>query len=124
MWASGPPSCSAVTFSPVTCLITCGPVMNICALRVWMMKSVSAGLYAAPPAQGPQISEICGTAPDSITFGVKDFAVAGERIDALLHARAAGIVDEDERRSGLQRLLHDLGDLDGVHFAGRTARPP
>ena len=30
--------------SPVTCLMTCGPVMNICACRVWMMKSVSAGL--------------------------------------------------------------------------------
>ncbi len=44
MWASAPPSCSAVTTSPVTCLMTCGPVMNICACRVWMMKSVSAGL--------------------------------------------------------------------------------
>jgi len=28
----------------VTCLITDGPVMNICAMRVWMMKSASAGL--------------------------------------------------------------------------------
>jgi hypothetical protein len=45
----------AVTISPVTCLITVGPVMNISPSRVWMMKSVSAGLYAAPPAQGPQI---------------------------------------------------------------------
>ena len=53
--------------------------------------------------------------------GVEDLAVAGERIDALLHARAARIVDEDERRAGLQGLLHDLGDLDRVHLAGRTA---
>ena len=53
--------------------------------------------------------------------GVEDLAIAGERIDAFLHARAARIVDEDERRAGLQRLLHDLGDFDGVHFAGRTA---
>jgi hypothetical protein len=37
--------------------------MNISPSRVWMMKSVSAGLYAAPPAHGPQISEICGTRP-------------------------------------------------------------
>ena len=44
MWASAPPSASAVTFSPVTCSITLGPVMNMWALRVWMMKSVSAGL--------------------------------------------------------------------------------
>jgi hypothetical protein len=68
MCVSGPPSWSAVTSSPVTCLMTCGPVMNICAWRVWMMKSVSAGLYAAPPAQGPQMSETCGTAPDSMTL--------------------------------------------------------
>jgi len=33
-----------------------------------MMKSVSAGEYAAPPAQGPQIIEIWGTAPESWTF--------------------------------------------------------
>ena len=63
-----PPSSSALTFSPVTCWITFGPVMNMWALRVWMMKSVSAGLYAAPPAHGPQITEICGTAPDSFTL--------------------------------------------------------
>ncbi len=66
--APGPPSASAVTTSPVTCLITEGPVINICACLVWMMKSVSAGLYTAPPAQGPQISEICGTVPLSITL--------------------------------------------------------
>ena len=43
MWASAPPSASAVICSPVTCLMTWGPVMNIWALRVMMMKSVSAG---------------------------------------------------------------------------------
>ena len=43
MWASGPPSASSVTSSPVTCLMTLGPVMNIRAARVWMMKSVRAG---------------------------------------------------------------------------------
>ena len=46
--------------------------MNICASRVWMMKSVSAGLYAAPPAQGPQISEICGTTPGEHHVLVED----------------------------------------------------
>ncbi len=68
MWVSAPPSLSAVTSSPVTCLITPGPVMNMWALRVWMMKSVSAGEYAAPPAQGPAMIETCGTAPDSFTL--------------------------------------------------------
>src|SRR5665647_2381001 len=68
MWAPGPPSSSAVTVSPVICLITSGPVMNIRDASVWMMKSVSAGEYAAPPAQGPAMIEICGTAPDSATF--------------------------------------------------------
>ncbi len=43
MWAPGPPSSSAVTVSPVICLITSGPVMNIRDASVWMMKSVSAG---------------------------------------------------------------------------------
>ena len=43
MWASAPPRASWVTSSPVTCLITPGPVMNMWALRVWMMKSVRAG---------------------------------------------------------------------------------
>ena len=41
--ASAPPSSSDVTSSPVTDLMTLGPVMNMWALRVWMMKSVSAG---------------------------------------------------------------------------------
>jgi hypothetical protein len=53
--------------------------------------------------------------------GVKDLPIAGERIDALLHARAARIVHEDERGPGLQRLHHDLGDFDGVDLAGRPA---
>ena len=48
--------------------MTCGPVINMRACWVWMMKSVSAGLYAAPPAHGPQMSEICGTVPESITL--------------------------------------------------------
>ena len=36
--------------------------------RVMMMKSVSAGLYAAPPAQGPAMTEICGTTPEACTL--------------------------------------------------------
>ena len=32
------------------------------------MKSVIAGEYTAPPAQGPMISEICGITPEASTF--------------------------------------------------------
>jgi hypothetical protein len=32
------------------------------------MKSVIAGLYTAPPAQGPMIIEICGITPLAMTL--------------------------------------------------------
>ena len=32
------------------------------------MKSVSAGEYVAPPAQGPRITEIWGITPDASVF--------------------------------------------------------
>ena len=32
------------------------------------MKSVSAGLYTAPPALGPMIRLICGTTPEAVTL--------------------------------------------------------
>ena len=64
-----PPSSSNSTSSPVTVLMTSGPVMNMC--DVWstmIVKSVMAGEYTAPPAQGPMTSEICGMTPDDITL--------------------------------------------------------
>ena len=33
-----------------------------------MTKSVIAGEYTAPPAEGPMTSEICGITPDDWTF--------------------------------------------------------
>ena len=33
-----------------------------------LRAGIAGRLYAAPPAQGPQIMEICGTRPESITF--------------------------------------------------------
>jgi hypothetical protein len=33
-----------------------------------IVKSVIAGLYTAPPAQGPMIKEICGITPEAITL--------------------------------------------------------
>ena len=56
-----PPSCSNVTSSPVTVLMTSGPVMNMCDVS-WTMytKSVMAGEYTAPPAHGPMITRSAG----------------------------------------------------------------
>ena len=66
---AAPPTSSMLTSRPVTDLITCGPVMKSWAFcRVMMMKSISAGEYAAPPAQGPAMIAICGTTPDRPTL--------------------------------------------------------
>ena len=51
----------------------------------------------------------------------EDAAVGRERDDALLDARAAAVVEADERRAGRLRQVHDLVDLLGVHLAERAA---
>ncbi len=44
LWAIAPPSSSKPTSSPVTVLMTSGPVMNMCEVSFTMkMKSVIAG---------------------------------------------------------------------------------
>ena len=64
-----------VTSSLVTDLMTRGPVMNMWLVPSTMkMKSVSAGLYTAPPAQVPMIPAICGTTPELITLRWKILA--------------------------------------------------
>ncbi len=69
MWVRAPPRSSKATSSPVTVLMTSGPVMNMCEVPSTMtMKSVMAGEYTAPPAHGPMISEICGITPDACTL--------------------------------------------------------
>ena len=55
----------------MTSFTTPGPVRNIEAASVITTKSVSAGEYEPPPADAPQITEICGTCPDSATFWLK-----------------------------------------------------
>jgi len=43
-----------------------GTLMNMFEVPfAMMMKSVMAGLYTAPPAQGPRIALICGNDPDA-----------------------------------------------------------
>ena len=51
----------------------------------------------------------------------EDVGVAAERDDAFLNARAAGIVQADDRRTQLERQVHDLDDLGGVGFRQRSA---
>ena len=68
-WDMAPPSSSIVTSSPVTVLMTFGPVMNMCEVSLTMYtKSVMAGEYTAPPAQGPMMALICGITPDVRTL--------------------------------------------------------
>jgi len=55
---SAPPSSSIVTSSCVTVFTTFGPVTNMKEVpRTMKVKSVMAGEYTAPPAQGPRIAE-------------------------------------------------------------------
>ena len=69
LWAMAPPSDSKSTSSPVTVRITSGPVMNMWEVSCTMkMKSVIAGEYTAPPAQGPMIRLICGITPEQRTL--------------------------------------------------------
>ena len=51
----------------------------------------------------------------------EDVGIAAERDDALLDARAAGVVEADDRRADLHRQVHDLADLLGVGLAERAA---
>ena len=72
LWVIAPPSSSNVGSSPVTVLITSGPVMNMCEVSLTMkMKSVIAGEYTAPPAHGPMIRLICGITPEHWTLRTK-----------------------------------------------------
>src|ERR671933_1357506 len=69
---AAPPSSSNVTSSPVTVFTTSGPVMNMYEEPSTMkMKSVIAGEYTAPPAQGPMIRLICGITPELWTLRQK-----------------------------------------------------
>ena len=52
----------------------------------------------------------------------ENVGVARERKYALLNARAARIVQADDRRAGLQREVHDLDDLLRVAFRKRSAK--
>ena len=52
---------------------------------------------------------------------VENVAVSGQRVDAFLDARAAGIVDADQRAAGVYRSFDDVGDFLSVQKAERSA---
>ncbi len=119
---SAPPSSSKLTSSPVTVRTTSGPVMNMWAVRrVISTKSVIAGEYTAPPAHGPMHERDLRDHARRLHVAPEDLGVAAERDDALLDARAARVVDPDERAAEAQREVHHLADLLGEGLAERPA---
>src|SRR5262249_23160443 len=59
--------------------------------------------------------------PGALDVAPEDLRVARERDDALLDARAAGVVDADHRAAVLQRHVHHLADLLREDLAQRAA---
>ena len=61
-----PPRSSNETSSPNTVFTTSGPVTNIVpTFSTIITKSVIAGEYTAPPAEGPMLAVICGITPEA-----------------------------------------------------------
>ena len=122
LWAIAPPSSSNSTSSPVTVLITSGPVMNMCDVFCTMkMKSVIGGRVDG--AAGARAHDEADLGDDARAAHVadEDVAVGAERDDALLDARAARVVDADDRAADLGRQVHDLAHLLAHDLAERAA---
>ena len=67
------------------------------------------------------MTEICGMTPGGQHVALEDFRIAAERRHAFLDARAAGIVEADDRRAVAQRHVLHLLDLLGMGFRKRAA---
>ena len=52
---------------------------------------------------------------------LEHLGIAGEAGDAFLDARAAAVVEADDRRADLHRHVHDLADLLRVALGQRAA---
>ena len=74
-------------------------------------------------AAGARPQDAADLRDDAARQGVpeEDVGVAGERLDALLDARAARVVEADDRRADLDREIHHLADLLGVGAAQAPA---
>ena len=67
------------------------------------------------------MAEICGIDARRERVAQEDVGVAAEREHAFLDARAARVVEPDDRRAHLHRQVHDLDDLRGVRLRQRSA---
>ncbi len=70
-----------------------------------------------PPGARPHDRRNLGDDARGLRVQLKDVRVPPEALDALLDARAAGVVEADHGRPVFERLLHHLHDLVGVGSA-------
>ena len=111
-----------MTSSPVTVRTTSGPVMNICEVLVDHDDEVGerGGVDVAAGGRAHDQRDLRDDA-GRVHRAVEDLAVEAEADDALLDARAAALVDADDRAAGLHREVEHLDDLLAVHLAERAA---
>ena len=96
--------------------------MNMWLVSLTMkMKSVIAGRVDG--AAGARAHDQADLRDHAAALDVADehVAVGAERDDALLDARAAGVVDPDHRAADLRRQVHDLAHLLAHDLAERAA---
>ena len=86
-----------------------------------MIRSVSAGEYAPPPAEAPDTTEIWGTTSGQRHRLTEDPPVAGQRRRALLHPRAARLDEAHHRDPRPRRRLEHPDDRVGVALPERAA---
>ena len=107
--------------SPMTSETTAGPVRNIAAPSVMITKSLSAGPYADPPADGPADDrDLRDHARQAHVLG-EDPPVARQRGEALLHARAGRLDEAEHRHARPAGEAQDLDDRLGVSLPERAA---
>lgn len=80
------------------------------------------GAKAAMPLVSPGHHGDLWNKAGSLGCAGEDAGVAGQRDDALLHARAGGIIDADDGHAGLQRKVIDLGELFRINLTHRAVK--
>ena len=111
-----------MTSSPVTVLMTSGPVMNM--FEVWSTISDEVGERRRVDVTARAGAEDQADLRDDAGgqhVAVEDLAVAREAHDPFLDTGAAALVEPDDRAAGLEREVHDLDDLLAVDLAERAA---
>ena len=111
----------AVTSSPVTALITSGPVRNMKLSlghdhEVGERRRVDGAAGARPEDQRDLRDDAGGH-----HVAHEHLAVGGEAAHALLDARAARVVEADQRDAALERQVLDAADLLRLHLGERAA---